>query len=305
MRSVDAQPATAHVIIDVVGWFSTSASGQRGGRLIATNPGRVLDTRFKIGRDGALGPRGTFALQMLGVDAKSPNVVDIVPNSSQVSAVILNVTATNPTASTFVSIQPTDFTTAPRTSSLNLVANQTKANLVMVPVGPDGRIRFYNDAGSVHLIADVVGYFLNGQPENTRRGRIVPLSSPFRALDTRKAQHGAARLGSGQSEWWDFTSFIQSVKIDNTWVGEQEALLFNLTATDHGFPYPVPNTASWLTVYPYDTTLPTASNLNFNPFETVPNLVVGRLSASNRVNVYNANGFVHYIADVAAVVLED
>jgi hypothetical protein len=305
LRSVDAQAGSAHVLIDVVGWFSTSASGQRGGRLIATTPGRILDTRFGIGRSGALGARSSFALQILGADAKNPNVVDIVPNSAQVSGVILNVTATGPGATTFVSIQPQNFTSYPTTSSLNLVPNQTKANLVMVPVGNDGKIRLYNDAGSVHLIADVVGYYLGGQPEGTRRGRIVPLSSPFRAFDTRKSEHGAARLGPGQAEWWDFNSFIQSVKIDNTWVGEQEALLFNLTATDHGFPYAVPNTDSWLTVHPFNTSLPTASNLNFHPYETVPNFVVARLSADNRVNVYNHNGFVHYLADVAAVVLQD
>jgi hypothetical protein len=34
------------------------------------------------------------------------------------------------------------------------------ANLVVVPVGTDGSVQLYNDAGSTHVVADVAGWYL-------------------------------------------------------------------------------------------------------------------------------------------------
>ena len=45
------------------------------------------------------------------------------------------------------------------TSNLNFTADQTIANLVVVPVGADGNVIVYNKAGSVHVIADVAGWY--------------------------------------------------------------------------------------------------------------------------------------------------
>ena len=47
----------------------------------------------------------------------------------------------------------------PTASNLNFVPGQTVANLVMVKVGTDGKVKIYNAAGQVHVIFDVVGYF--------------------------------------------------------------------------------------------------------------------------------------------------
>jgi len=78
-----------------------------------------------------------------------------------VTAVVLNVTATGPTASSFVTVYP-DGGTRPVTSDLNFTAGETIPNLVVVPVGADGKVDFYNDAGSVNLIADLSGYYTAG-----------------------------------------------------------------------------------------------------------------------------------------------
>jgi hypothetical protein len=48
----------------------------------------------------------------------------------------------------------------PDASSLNVAQGATIANLVIAKVGANGRVRLYNQAGGVHLIADVTGYFL-------------------------------------------------------------------------------------------------------------------------------------------------
>jgi hypothetical protein len=54
-----------------------------------------------------------------------------------------------------------DGTARPATSNLNFTAGETIPNLVIVPVGADGKVDFYNDsAGTVQLIADLSGVWL-------------------------------------------------------------------------------------------------------------------------------------------------
>lgn len=309
--SEPAAGGSAHVLIDVVGWFSTSSSAERGARLISLAPGRILDTRSGVARSGAVGAGESFALPIRGADAVNPARADYVPNDAAVTGVILNITATSPTSDTFVSLQPGPFTGFPSTSAVNLKAGATKANLVMVPVGADGNIHLFNERGSVQLIADVVGYFRGGVLDESRLGRIVPISSPFRAFDTRLQEFYATPAAPGQEDPWDFDdetpgkSFVDSVKIDGVPVGEIGALLMNVTAASISFPYTVARRDSFLTVYPGGSTRPDSSNVNLVPAQgAVPNFVVAALSGDDKLNVYNDNGFVHYLGDVAAVVLE-
>src|SRR3954451_14626625 len=92
------QSGTAQVIVDVFGWFSTSAdsgvASTGGARLIPTTPSRVLDTRagqFNVNRTPAapLGPQETMALPIRGVDGVNPSKLDVVPNDPNVSGVLL------------------------------------------------------------------------------------------------------------------------------------------------------------------------------------------------------------------------
>ena len=79
-----------------------------------------------------------------------------------VSAVALNVTVADPTAAGYITVWPSG-TPRPETSNLNFQAGQNIPNLVIVPVGPDGKIQLYNGSpGTVQLIADVAGYILSG-----------------------------------------------------------------------------------------------------------------------------------------------
>ena len=73
-------------------------------------------------------------------------------------AVALNVTATNPTAGSFLTVWPTG---APRplASNLNYGIGQTVPNLVIVPVGTNGQISIYNNTGGVDVVVDVLGWF--------------------------------------------------------------------------------------------------------------------------------------------------
>ena len=49
--------------------------------------------------------------------------------------------------------------TQPDASNLNFAPGQTVPNLVVVPVGTDGKIKIYNGSfGAVDLLVDVAGY---------------------------------------------------------------------------------------------------------------------------------------------------
>lgn len=130
--------------IDLTGGFSLAS-----GKYQPLTPTRLMDTRTGLGVPKAkVGPKGTVTLQAAGVGG--------VP-ATGATAVVMNVTATNPTALTYVSVYPAG-TQRTSASNLNLVAQQTAPNLVVVPV-VNGKVSFYNNAGSVDLIADIAGYY--------------------------------------------------------------------------------------------------------------------------------------------------
>jgi hypothetical protein len=41
-----------------------------------------------------------------------------------------------------------------------VIKGATRANLAIVKPGDDGRLRLRNEGGSLHLIADLAGYFI-------------------------------------------------------------------------------------------------------------------------------------------------
>lgn len=309
---------SAHVLVDVFGWWSTSAyaatgtvddGDERGARLITpATPGRILDTR----QGTHLWQNSDRAVQIRGADTigASP-VIDIVPNSTNVVGVLINVTAITPSVSTFMSVVPEDTNgVAPATSNLNVQALQTKANLVLVPVGADGKIHVYNANGNAHLLIDVMGYMVTGAAEPTRAGRVVPLTSPFRAFDTRRVEFGAVPLGPGQAEDWSFANFAASVNVGGVSVGKQSALIGNLTNASLTRQYPsVGVSPSYLTacpgVCPLNGGIPSYSNVNTVEGAAVPNMALVPYGTNYAVRVFNARGYAHYILDVSAVVLAD
>ena len=105
---------------------------------------------------------------------------------SGVTAVVLNVTVTAPTAAGYLRVTPAGGTST--TSSLNFTPGQVVPNLVTVPVPPSGVVDFYNPAGNTHVIADVVGYYGPGVGEAGRFVGVVP----ERYFDSRQ---GAGPLG--------------------------------------------------------------------------------------------------------------
>jgi hypothetical protein len=251
-------------------------------------PGRILDTRvgpvpagWSVGTP--LGPQGTITVQVTGQGT--------VP-STGVSAVILNVTVTDTTAPSFLTIYPAGVP-RPLASNLNWVAGNTAPNLVEVAVGNNGQVTAYNGAGSTDVIFDVAGYVSLPTGTPGASGLYTPVV-PTRILDTRTGTGGvSAPVGPGQTINVQVAGSTGS-GIPATGVS---AVILNVTATGATAP-------SFLTVYPTGTIQPLASNLNFVTGQTVPNRVVVAVGINPQtttggwVSIYNGAGSVDVIADV-------
>ena len=165
----------SQIIVDVVGFYGPRR--QRRGALVPLTLSRLLDTRNGSGVSGGatakVGANQTIELQVTargGVPALDP------ANPTNVSAAIVNVTATQTTAPGFFTAFPGG-TIQPTASTLNAPeTDETIANLAVVKVGPAGTIQLFSEAGG-HLIVDVVGYVTgNANALATQRGLFVPRS---------------------------------------------------------------------------------------------------------------------------------
>jgi hypothetical protein len=266
-----------HVIADVVGWYDADGSGDR---YSALTPARILDTRDGTGGNG---PAGLGAPLAAG-DTRDVTVIGRGNVPTSATAVVLNVTATGGSASSHFTVYPAG-QARPVASNLNFTAGQTVPNLVVVPVGANGQVSIFNNAGDANVIADVVGFFA---PTTSGPGGFVGMV-PSRILDTRDGTGSpVAKLGAGQA---------RSIKVtgvgglDGVPTSGVSAVVLNVTVT-------APTASSHLTVWPTGVAMPTASNLNFVAGQTVPNLVVARVGSDGTVSIFNNAGSVDVIADI-------
>ena len=144
---------------------SSSASS-----FVPVAPVRVLDTRSDLGLVAVTdGVAGTLKVTGSIPTATSAGVVNAVVVPAGATAVVLNVTAVNPTAGGYVSLRPGDATGAPTVSTLNVTAGGTFPNgaTITVPTtGPHaGEIQVWYEAeyttvGSTELLIDIAGYYV-------------------------------------------------------------------------------------------------------------------------------------------------
>jgi hypothetical protein len=277
--SVYNPAGSTHVLFDVVGYYADS-TGPAGARFTSVGPYRRFDTRNNWGFVGTqpIGPGQTLSVDMSTGDSPVP--------ASGVTAVVMNVTVTAPTAAGYLRVTPAGGTST--TSSLNFVPGQTVPNLVTVPVSPSGVVDFYNPAGSTHVIADIVGYY--GGPVVGEAGRFIPIA-PVRAYDTRLSPEGPIPPG------WTLGLNLGPFGAD--------AAVINVTVTQ-------PTEAGFLTVFDDDLCeIPLASNLNFTAGQTVANQAITGLSTPGPCAVfpeiapaaafYNPVGWTHVVVDLFGV----
>jgi hypothetical protein len=196
--------------------------------------------------------------------------------SSGVSAAILNITATNTSDASYLTVYPSG-ALRPTASNLNWVPGRTVANLVEVALGPDGAVNLFNAAGSADILVDAQGW-VQAITSTAAYGSYLNPMVRFRVLDTRDGTGGPSiKLGPGVTI---------SVPVDG---GFSDALELNMTVTNA-------SARSYLVVWPSGQPRPNSSNLNFAAGETVANRAIVPVAGS--INIYNAAGSVDVIADL-------
>jgi hypothetical protein len=138
--SVWSSGGSPYVLADVVGWFGTT-----GARFRPLLPARVADSRPRT----PVQPGTAVRIPVLGRGG--------VPTTG-VTAVALNVTATNASGAGHLTVFPTG-ATRPATSNLNYVRGGVVPHLVWVPVGRDGSVSAWSSGGRPYVVADVVGWY--------------------------------------------------------------------------------------------------------------------------------------------------
>ena len=86
-------------------------------------------------------------------------VTALVPSNvpATASAVVLNITGVDATEAGYVTVWPCG-QDMPTSSSLNLLAGETRPNLVVSQVGAGGEVCIFTERGT-HLLADLAGWF--------------------------------------------------------------------------------------------------------------------------------------------------
>lgn len=236
---------------------------------VGITPARLLDTRDS---SGPIAAAATVTVQVTG---------GVVGIPADAVAAVLNVTAVDSSVPSYLTVWPADVA-RPNTSSLNMAGRDVVPNLVISKLSSSGAVNVFNFAGQVDCVVDVVGYFVAGA------GSRFTSLSPVRILDTREgvgAPFGA--VGPGRS----VDLVVAGVGGAGGVAGDADTVVMNVTVTE-------PTVSGFVTVWPTGSVKPTASNLNFGPGQTVPNLVIAKLGTGGAVSLFNSGGSTHLIADV-------
>jgi enamine deaminase RidA (YjgF/YER057c/UK114 family) len=142
--------ATIDLVVDVNGWLGSVSDFSRSGpmRVVDTRPGENANAMLQV-TPVPLTPNTVLAVNVADLGGLVP--------SSGVSAVSLNVTATNVTAAGYITVFPCG--QQPLVSSVNYAVPQAStANAVLVPVSAAGTICFFS-LHPVDLVVDINGWF--------------------------------------------------------------------------------------------------------------------------------------------------
>lgn len=266
---------TTQVIVDITGYFTSDSTltGDQTYTQLGT-ASRVLNTRDGTGvTQGVVPANTTFTFNVK--NALNPGA------GVTITGVAINLTTANETGYGYLEVYPTGQTPSADTA-LTYTTNAVASMAADVPVAPDGTITIDNVGSATNIIGDVAGYYTT----NTT-GLVYHSVNPTRLVDTRYGFGGHS------------TALQKDVTTGFAGMGGQitsnprPILALMLTATNTSFNGNIiayPDTA---------TQAPNTSNLNWNTGQTVANLaVVGIGATDGGISIYNnSTGTLDLIAD--------
>ena len=257
-------------------------------------PARICDTRSG-------NPSKLSGATLTNCEGKAPGAAQVLTIDvaglagvpSNATAVVLDVTAVDPSANGYLAVYPAGGSN-PGASSVNFTAGSVAtANLVVVALPTSGQVSIYNSAGTTNVVVDVEGYV--GAETSPGTGLYVPLS-PSRICDTRAGNpsklSGAALTNcEGKAPAPGTSLEVPVLGLGGVPASNVSAVVVNLTAID-------PMAAGYLTAYPAGTSPPMASQLNYAAGQIVANSVVVPLGTNGAIDIYSFSGTPNIAVDV-------
>ncbi len=286
---------------DTCSYSSGGPGASPGGGFHTLSPTRILDTRIGLGiTNGPVQPgdgRINEPNSLIRRDVAANHELKVtgmygIPEAG-VSAVLLNVTASAPSETSYVSLFPkpprganiyddqSSYGALPTTSNLNLLPYVDVPNMVVAPVGAGGKIRIYNWAGTTHLIADVAGWIDSTGTMNG--GSAFTGVAPTRLMDTRLGQ-GGTTYTAGQER-------TLKVAGANGVPANATSVVLNITGANA-------SGIGWAAAYPSGEPRPTVSNINLSPGRTRANLAVVKVGSGGNIQLLVAETDADVIVDV-------
>ncbi len=223
----------------------------------ALTPFRVTDTRAGSGEPNAGHPLSagvSLTVKVAGVGA--------VPTGA--SAVVLNLTAVDPTSSGFLAAYPAG-SSLPAVSNLDFTKGVVVANLATVQLGDNGEVSIYNSAGVTNLVVDVEGYYT----AMTGGGAgLYDAVAPTRVL-------GSLSSGRPIAQGSAMPVTVAGASLPDGVPANASAVVVNLTASGG-------TKASFVTAYPAGAPLPLASAVNFSRGQVVANRAIVAVGTAAR-----------------------
>ena len=272
-RFIVETSVAARVIVDVMGAFMPSGGAAAAGRFVPLPSVRLADTR---------NPASSTNDYTDTADGWSVSVADGgFPAGNGITAYVVSVAAIiDPAAPAgWVGAYPGggEYT---GTSSVNVVANEVRANMVVVPADGSGRINLRSrNVGDV--VVDVLGYFTGSNSPSSTAGRFS-FVEPSRLVDTR------------QNTPFDRLAAMTPSSIAVSPASPSAALVQNVTVVDTA-------QAGWLSAHPGTAYVPGVSSLNYSgPGQTRAVLAFTQIGPDNRVG-YTSKADTDLVVDVVGL----
>ena len=292
--SIENFMGSVDVIVDIEGYVAPPNG--TSGLFNPVTPFRVADTRT-----GASDPSTYAGKTLQSGTSLNVGVTGISSGSSSipatnVSAVVLNITVTNPTGSGYVSVYPTNSTPNPQalTSIVNFSAGQSVPNRDIVAVGQGGDITVNVVGASADVIVDISGWFTGSATPAT--GALYYPVTPTRIVDTRT---GSTFQGEGTTLQPGLNGALGTPDTENTTNIADDgvpsnaiAILSNVTVTNT-------STNGYLTLFPQGQSPPNSSDLNWSSGETTANCTIIGLGSTGEFSMASGSSATDAIVDVS------
>ncbi|MDQ1423550.1 MAG: hypothetical protein QOD72_1048 [Acidimicrobiaceae bacterium] len=256
-------------------------------------PTRVFDSRFNDAT--RVGPAGRLAAERI-VEAPVAGISGLP--ATGIAAVAVNVTAVDPAADGFLTAWPSQ-TAKPDASSINYARSHTVANLVTVGLSPDGGLDLAASTDT-DVILDVVGWYAAAPASlpdtSTVASSYIPIS-PERRTDTRFPMSNPINKSTFLVDGPLHAGETRTLSLDSDPHDEfapVDAVALNVTVSGSTAP-------GFLTIWPADEPRLNASNVNFGTGDTIPNMVIVRISDLHQLNFYNSAGNTDVIVDLVGL----